>query len=120
MVHKFFDKKLLAKVLKMKKNSNKELEEELHKSNITKFNKIKVRSLFIDNIQGADLADMQLISKFDKEFRFLLCAIDIYSKYAQVFSSKDKKGITIANAFQIILKESNGKPTKIWVEKDMG
>ena len=50
MVHKFFDKKLLAKVLKMKKNSNKELEEELHKSNITKFNKIKVRSLFIDNI----------------------------------------------------------------------
>ena len=45
---------------------------------------------------------MQLISKFNKGFRFLLCVIDIYSKYAWVILLKDKKSITIANAFQKI------------------
>ena len=50
---------------------------------------------------------MQLISKFNKGFRFLLCVIDIFSKYAWVVPLKDKKGITITNAFQKILKESN-------------
>ena len=60
---------------------------------------------------------MQLISKFNREFRFLLCVIDIFSKYAWIVSSKDKKGITITNAFQKILKESNRKPNKIWVDR---
>ena len=60
---------------------------------------------------------MQLISKFNKGFRFLLCVIDIFSKYAWVVPLKDKKGITITNAFQKILKESNRKPNKIWVGK---
>ena len=60
---------------------------------------------------------MQLISKFNKGFRFLLCVIDIFSKYAWVIPLKDKKGISIVNAFQIILKESNRKPNKIWVDK---
>ena len=57
---------------------------------------------FIDNIWGADLGDMQLISKFNKGFRFLLCVIDIYSKYAWVAPLKDKKGIAITSAFQKI------------------
>ena len=57
---------------------------------------------------------MQLISKFNKGFRFLLCVIDIFSKYAWVVPLKDKKGITIINPFQKILKESNRKPNKIW------
>ena len=60
---------------------------------------------------------MQLISKVNKRFRFLLRVIDIYSKYASVIPLKDKKGITITNAFQKILKESNRKPNKIWVDK---
>ena len=60
---------------------------------------------------------MQLISKFNREFRFLLCFIDIFSKYAWIVSLKDKKGITITNAFQKILKESNRKLNKIWVDK---
>ena len=60
-----------------------------------------------DNIWGADLADMQLFSKFNKGFRFLLCVIDIFSKYTWVVSLKDKKGITITNSFHNILKESN-------------
>ena len=61
--------------------SNKDLAEELNRPIITKFKKRKVPSTFIDNIWGANLADMQLISKFNKEIRFLLCVIDTYSKY---------------------------------------
>ena len=60
---------------------------------------------------------MQLISKSNKGFRFLLCVIDIFSKYAWVVPLKDKKGISIVNAFQKILKESDKKPNKIWVDK---
>ena len=60
---------------------------------------------------------MQLISKFNKGFRFLSCVIDIFSKYAWVVPLKDKNGISIVNAFQKILKESNRKPNKIWVDK---
>ena len=71
----------------------------------------------MDNIWGADLGDMQLISKFNKGFRFSSCVIDIYSKYAWVIPLKDKKGITIINAFKNVLKESNCKPNKIWVDK---
>ena len=57
---------------------------------------------------------MQLISKYNKGFRFSLCIINTYSKYAWVFPLKDKKGITI-NAFQKNLDESNHKPNKIWI-----
>ena len=60
---------------------------------------------------------MQLLSKFNIGFRFLLCVIDIYSKYARVTPLKDKKGVSIANAFQKIIKKSNRKPNKIWVGK---
>ena len=55
---------------------------------------------------------MQLISKFDKGIRLLLCVFDIFSKYALVIPKKDKKGITITNAFQKKLKESKRKPNK--------
>ena len=60
---------------------------------------------------------MRLLSKFNKGFRFLLCVIDIFSKYAWVIPLKDKKGVSIVNAFQRILKESNRKPNKIWLDK---
>ena len=87
------------------------------KSIIRKFKKRKVYSSFRDNIRGVDLADTQLLSKFNKGFRFLLCVIDIFSKYAWVIPLKDKKDISIVNAFQKILKESNRKPNKICVDK---
>ena len=61
---------------------------------------------------------MQLISKFNKEFRFLLCVIDICSKYAWVVLLKDKKGDSTVDAFQKILDNSNRKPNKIWVDKE--
>ena len=56
-------------------------------------------SSFRDRIWGVDLADMQLLNKFNKGFRFLLCVIDIFSKYAWVIPLKDKKGISIVNTF---------------------
>ena len=117
MVYKFFDKTSAEGGVNIPLEFNKELAKELHKPIIRKFWKGKVSSGFGDNIWGADLADMQLISKFNKGFRFLLCVIDIFSKYAWVVPLKDKKGISIVNAFQKILKESDRKPNKIWVDK---
>ena len=72
---------------------------------------------FKDNVWGADLADMQLISKFKEGFRSSFCVIDIFSKYARVVPLKGKKGVSVVNAFQKNLKESNRKPNKILVEK---
>ena len=77
----------------------------------------KLYSSFKDNIWDADLADMQLIRKFNNKLRFLLCVIDLFSKYAWVLPLKDKKGVTIANAFQNILNDSKRKLNKIWVDK---
>ena len=94
-----------------------QLAEELHKPIIRKFKKRTVYSRSKDNIWGADLADLQLISKFNKGFIFLLCVIDIFSKYAWVIPLKDKKGVTITNAFQKIFDKSGRKPNKIWVDK---
>ena len=71
----------------------------------------------MDNIWGGDLADMQLISKFNKGFKFLLSVINIYSRYTWIISFKDKNGITITNAFQKTLKESNKTPNKVWFDK---
>ena len=61
---------------------------------------------------------MQLISNFNKESRFLLCVVDIFSKYAWVVPLKDKRSVSIVNAFQKILTVSNRKPNKIWVDKE--
>ena len=60
---------------------------------------------------------MQLISKFNKGYRFLLCDIDIFCKYAWVVPLKDKKDVSIVDAFQKILNKSGRKPNKIWVDK---
>ena len=60
---------------------------------------------------------MQLLSKYNKGIIFLLCVIDVFSKYAWVASLKDKKGISYVKEFQNILKQSNSKPNKIWVDK---
>ena len=79
----------------------------------------KVHAAFKDNIWEADVADMQLISKYNKGVRFLLCVIDIFSKYAWVVPLKDKKGTSIVATFQSILKQSNRKPNKIRVDKGL-
>ena len=74
-------------------------------------------SSFKDNIWGADLADMQLISKHNKGTRYLLCVIDLFSKYVWVVPLKGKKGVSIVNAFKNFLDSSERKPNKIWVDQ---
>ena len=121
MVYKFFDKKSVGSGAKHVNTKlipqNQQLAEELHKPITKKFEKRKVHTAFKDNIWDADLADMQLLSKYNKRIRFLLCVIDIFSKYAWVVPLKDEKGVSIVTAFEIIFKQSNRKPNKIWVDK---
>ena len=121
MVYKFFDSKVSGSGTKHVNTKpapqNQQLAEELHKPIIRKFEKRKVHAAFKDNTWGIDLADMQLLSKCNKGIRFLLCVIDIFSKYAWVVPLKDKKGISIVKAFRSILKQSNRKPNKTWVDK---
>ena len=70
--------------------------------------KRKVYSSLRDNIWGVDLADIQWLSKYNKEIKYLLCAIDLFSKYAWVVPINDKKGTSLVNAFKkIISKERN-------------
>ena len=121
VVYNFFDKKSVGSGAKHVNTKitpqNQQLAEELHKAIIRKFGKRKVHAAFKYNIWGADLAGMQLLSKYNKGIRFLLCAIDVFSKYVWVVPLKDKKGVSIVKAFQSILKQSNRKPNKIWVGK---
>ena len=117
MVYKLFDKKQKGSGINIPLEFNEQLAEELFKPIIRKFKKRTVYSGFKDNIWGADLAYMQLMGKFNNGFRFLLCVIDVFSKYAWVVPLKDKKGVSIVDAFQKILDKSRRKPNKIWVNK---
>ena len=139
MVYKFFDKTSTArptaepsalarssskctgsgfkKLKNRTKPSSSILADELHKPIIRKFNKRKVYSQFKDNLWGVDLTNMQSISRKNKGIKYLLCAIDLFSKYAFVIPLKDKKGISIVNAFNKIRKQSNRKANKIWVDQ---
>ena len=135
MIYKFFDKKSMGSGMvkpsslermgsgiNRTKSSSLErsssiLADKLHKPVIKKSEKRKVYSQFKDNIWGVDLADMQSLSRKNKGIKYLLCAIDLFSKYAFVIPLKDKKGISIVNAFDKIIKQSNRKPNKIWVDQ---
>ena len=79
------DKSAPISAIKNENMTDQQLAEELHKPILRKFEKRKLHLSFIDNIWGADLPDMQLISKYNKGIRFLLCVIVIYSKYVQGF-----------------------------------
>ena len=115
MVYKFFEKKSKEMVLiyhqSLMKNQLKNYTNQLLE--IFK----NVYSGSEDNIWGADLADIQLISNFNKGFRVLLRVTDIFSKYAWVFPLKDKKGVRIVDAFKKILDDFNRKPNKILADK---
>ena len=117
MVYKFFNQTSKGTGIKNEIKENQQLANELHKPIIRKFKKRKVYSSFKDNIWGIDLADMQLISKYNKGIRYLLCANYLFSKYAFVVPLKDKEGTTIVNAFQSILNNSKRRPNKIWVDQ---
>ena len=114
MVYKFFDKKSSGSGVATEPNY--QLANELHRQIIRKFKRRKVYSYFIGNIWGVDLADMQSLSKYKKGIKYLLCAIDIFSKYGWVVSLKDKRVITIVNAFRKIISKGRKKKNKIWFD----
>ena len=122
MVYKFFDKNSIgsgtAKSSSLERiASSSILADESHKTIIRKFNKRKLSSQFKVNIRGVDLADIQSLSGKNKGIKYLLCVTDLYSKYAFVIPLKHKKGISIVNAFNKIIKQSNRKPNKIWIDQ---
>ena len=105
---KVFDKKSSGSGIA--NEPNYQLANELHKPIIRKFKKRKVYSSFRDNIWGVDLADMQSLSKYNKANKYLLCAINLFSKYVWVVPLKGKKetsrikyGLIKAANFTIIL-----------------
>ena len=98
MVYKFFDRKYKGSGIV--NEPNYQLANELHEPIIRKFKKRKVYSSFRDNIWGVHSADMQSLSKYNKGIKYLLCAIDLFSKYARIVPIKDKKGISLVNAFK--------------------
>ena len=100
VVYKFFDEKTSGSGIRYEKIYNKELTGELHKPIVRTSNKGKLHSPFIYNIWGAYLADMQLISTFNKGFRFSLCLIDIYRKSSWVIPLKIKKKLQLLMLFK--------------------
>ena len=91
MVYKSFEKRSSGSGIENEIKQNEQLAEELHKPIIKKFKRRKVYSALKDNIWSAELVDMQLISKYNKGIRFLLCVIDIFCKYAWVIPLKEKR-----------------------------
>ena len=90
MVYKSFEKRSSGSGIENEIKQNEQLAEELHKPIIKKFKRRKVYSALKDNVWSAELVDMQLISKYNKGIRFLLCVIDIFCKYAWVIPLKEK------------------------------
>ena len=113
MVYKFFDKKPKGSGVAV---ANYQLENELQRQIIRKYKRQRLYSSFRDNSWGADLADMQSLSKYNKVIKYLLCAIDLFSKYVWLVPLKDKKGISIVNEFQNIISKRR-KSNKIWIDQ---
>ena len=113
MIYNFFDKKIESGI-----SVNEQLTEELHKPVIKKFKRRKVYARFKDNIWAVDLAEMGSLFSKNINVKYLLCVIDIFTKYAWIKPLKDKKCKTVPNAFIKIVNESNRKPNKIWVDQE--
>ena len=125
MVYKFFDKtssgsgvrKVNRKKIGAISKSSAKLANELHKPVFRKFSKHKVYSSFKDNSCGVDLAGMRLPSRKNKGINYLLCAIDLFSKYAFVVPLKDKRGVSIVKGLKEIVNESGRQSYKIWIDQ---
>ena len=114
MVFKFFDEKCSESGVDDEPNFP--LAKDLQRQNIRKFRRRKVYSLFRDHSWGVGLVDMQSLRKHNKGIKYLLCAIDLFSKYTWVVPLKDKREISTVNAFRkIVLKGRN--PSKIWIDQ---
>ena len=101
MFYKFCDGKSKGSGIKNEIKENQQLANELHKPIIRKLKRRKVYSSFKDNICGCNMTDMQLISKYNKGIRYLLCTIDLFSKYASVVPLKKKKELLLLMDFGV-------------------
>ena len=115
MVYRFLDKKSAESGVATK--PNQQLVNKLPEQIIRRFKRRKVYSSLRDNIWGVDFADMQSLRKYNKGIKYLLCVSDLRSKYAWAVPWKDKRGISVVNAFQKILDSSNRKANKIWIHQ---
>ena len=111
MVYKFSDQKTGSGI------SVRQKAKDLHTPVTKKFKRRKVYARFKNNIWAADLAEMESLSSKNKNVKYLLCVIDVFTKYAWVKPLKDKKCKTILNAFIEIVNESNHKPNKLWIDQ---
>ena len=109
MAYKFFDKKTRSGV-----NVNEELAEEIHKPVIK--NSRRVYAGFKDKIWAADWAEMESLSSKNRNVKYLLCMIDVFTKYASVKPLVDRKDEKVLNAFTEIVNESNRKPNELLVD----
>ena len=112
MVYKVFIKKAESGVIVYEK-----LAKALQKLVIKKFKRRKLYARFKGNIWAADLAEMRSLSSKNKDVRYLLFVIDVFTKYACVKSLKDKKGKRFLYAFIKIVNEPKQKPNKLWVDQ---
>ena len=117
MVYNYFDKKTESG-----ESVNEQLAAQLHKPVTKKFKRRKVYARFKDNICATDLAETELLSSKNKNVKYLLCVIHVFTKYTWVkdkkkHKKKDKKGKTVLNTFTEIVNESNRKTSKLWVDQ---
>ena len=120
IAYKFFDTKTGSGAIQQQAKQervNEQLAKELHKPVTKKIKRRKVYERFKDNIWATDLAVTESLSSKNKNIKYLLCAIDVFTKYAWVKLLKDKKGKTVLNAFFETVDESNHKPNKLWVDQ---
>ena len=99
-------------------SSNVKLAEEVHKPVIKKFKRRKVSTKLKYDIRTADLTEMGLLSSVNKNVKYLLCVIDVFTKHAWVKSFKNKHDETFLDALIEVLNESNCKPNKLWVDQE--
>ena len=93
-----------------------QLADELHKPIKRNFTRRRVMVYHIDDIWCSDLVEMQQFSKWNKDYRYLLMVLDVFSKYGWIIPLKDKKGETVSEAFKTTLKEGRN-PEYLWVDK---
>ena len=117
---KFFDKKTVSGVIttsKARVSVNEKLAEELQKPSTKKFKRRKVYARFKDNIWAGDLAEMESLCSDNKNAKYLLCVMDVSTKYTWVEILKDEKGKTFLNACIELVNKSNRKPYRLWVDQ---
>ena len=97
--------------------SKKDFASEIHHRVVKKFPRRKVKVTGIDNVWSMDLADMNSLMKYNDQYRYILCVIYVFSKFAWSIPLKNKTAASILNAVKSIVESSGRTPEKIWVDR---